>query len=1126
MFKGEGTATSPDPFHVFPQKSDRGDVSPARSQYSSCGESDLERYCSANSNIGTPSMCSSFSVFHECLDSDLGSLKSFALGETGSLENFSLEGTMDRRREEESRLSSSARFDSFKDHRLAASEGKIDDGPGMHVGCPEYGESSFFSEDDVAVNSDMSSPKIGNEPMLPRVVDFDTGSGESVYGKHGSENIVLWREHGKSEMLQSAGQNAFNQRTIDAGNVETEFENGARIMEASVESNPPEYFVSQQIESGFDDIDSKSNVQLDEEEAVSLSGEDEASTRYGHSDGEDSMYNCGSDDEDNFNLHLMEGRVDCQDDKMENENPLAMNSSTAFGSDDWDDFAQETWDSDLSSLLMRNFQVKEQEDFETERKIKISTSIGELEKREHGSVINLPSPKEKGTNESNEFLMSSSLVSADVPDSSELEYGNVKNIPEINNQLRSTDDSAECLETCTVSNIFEADQAPLMQEAPLQTGLNTTDSNCQYKRPEKVIDFEVIQSSENELVGNSTSEFGPLSNITATQGSLSTEALENKVELVEDATPNCFGSVLKNTNSQLESKDSIKSESQPESSKTDDIYLNQFYDEFVHEMEEILLDAEESSGHMLRQGNKMLQPHFYAPSRDGGSTASTSGTNDCYLPLQGSLRIDGIDVVGAKQKEGDVSLSERLVGVKEFTVYVVRVWSGKAQWDVERRYRDFFTLYRRLKSAYAQQGWNLPPPWSSVEKDSRKMFGSSSPAVIAQRSSLIQECLQSILQYRCSPSLPKALICFLSPQKEVPTSPVSNSSPFTFFAQDTKGEAAPTLGKTVALIVEILPHKSIKQLSETQQYSCAGCHRYFDDCQTRIGELVRTFGWGKPRLCEYTGQLFCTSCHTNETAVLPARVLHHWDFSQYPVSQLAKSYLDSINDQPMLCVSAVNPLLFTKVPALLHVMGVRKKIAAILPNVRCPFRRSINKCLGSRIYLLESNGFFALRDLIDLSKGAFAALPVMIETVLKKILEHITEQCLICCDMGCPCGARQACDDPSSLIFPFQEEEVNKCTSCDLVFHRHCFERLTNCVCGAHLNADADEIVKIASKASQKRGSNTENTSDLVESSQNSKSNAGFFAELFSRSGQKKTWGAKDGDTVILMGSFPPNTSL
>lgn len=76
--------------------------------------------------------------------------------------------------------------------------------------------------------------------------------------------------------------------------------------------------------------------------------------------------------------------------------------------------------------------------------------------------------------------------------------------------------------------------------------------------------------------------------------------------------------------------------------------------------------------------------------------------------------------------------------------------------------------------------------------------------------------------------------------------------------------------------------------------------------------------------------------------------------------------------QPMLCVSAVNPFLFSKVPTLLHVMGIRKKIGAMFPHLKCPFRRSIQRGLGSRRYLLENNEFFALRDLVDLSKGAFA----------------------------------------------------------------------------------------------------------------------------------------------------------
>lgn len=78
--------------------------------------------------------------------------------------------------------------------------------------------------------------------------------------------------------------------------------------------------------------------------------------------------------------------------------------------------------------------------------------------------------------------------------------------------------------------------------------------------------------------------------------------------------------------------------------------------------------------------------------------------------------------------------------------------------------------------------------------------------------------------------------------------------------------------------------------------------------------------------------------------------------------------------QPMLCVSAVNPFLFAKVPALLNIMSIRKKIAAMLPCVHCPFRNSIFRGLGVRRYLLDGNDFFALCDLVDFSKGAFAGI--------------------------------------------------------------------------------------------------------------------------------------------------------
>lgn len=327
--------------------------------------------------------------------------------------------------------------------------------------------------------------------------------------------------------------------------------------------------------------------------------------------------------------------------------------------------------------------------------------------------------------------------------------------------------------------------------------------------------------------------------------------------------------------------------------------LNDFYDEVVHEMEEILLESSDSPGARFTNRYKLSQSLPSLPLRDGGSTASISGINCSDPNNPENLKIDGVEVIGARQKRGDVSFSERLVGVKEYTVYKIRVWSGKKQWEVERRYRDFYSLYCQLKSSFADRGWSLPSPWSSVDNRSRKLFGSASPDIVAERSVLIQECLCSILDSKFSSTNPSPLIWFLSSQESNSSSPTSDTvlpqSPAISSASDT--QKLSYLGNSISLIVEIRPYKSTKQILELQHYTCAGCYKHFDDQKTLMKGFVQSFGWGKPRLCDYTSQMFCSSCHTNEMAVIPARVLHHWDFTRYPVSQLAKSYLDSIHDQ-------------------------------------------------------------------------------------------------------------------------------------------------------------------------------------------------------------------------------------
>lgn len=56
------------------------------------------------------------------------------------------------------------------------------------------------------------------------------------------------------------------------------------------------------------------------------------------------------------------------------------------------------------------------------------------------------------------------------------------------------------------------------------------------------------------------------------------------------------------------------------------------------------------------------------------------------------------------------------------------------------------------------------------------------------------------------------------------------------------------------------------------------------------------------RRCYYTGWFYCSDCHSGATAIIPATVLHAWEFSRQPVCNMAKEFLQSIHEQALLKV--------------------------------------------------------------------------------------------------------------------------------------------------------------------------------------------------------------------------------
>ena len=69
-------------------------------------------------------------------------------------------------------------------------------------------------------------------------------------------------------------------------------------------------------------------------------------------------------------------------------------------------------------------------------------------------------------------------------------------------------------------------------------------------------------------------------------------------------------------------------------------------------------------------------------------------------------------------------------------------------------------------------------------------------------------------------------------------------------------------------------HKVCPEVGLTaQQFRCVRCNRQLT--QTPPVEV---------RLCDYDGLYYCPECHSNDLAVIPARVMHNWDFVARPVS--------------------------------------------------------------------------------------------------------------------------------------------------------------------------------------------------------------------------------------------------
>ncbi|XP_055957619.1 differentially expressed in FDCP 8 homolog A [Patella vulgata] len=226
--------------------------------------------------------------------------------------------------------------------------------------------------------------------------------------------------------------------------------------------------------------------------------------------------------------------------------------------------------------------------------------------------------------------------------------------------------------------------------------------------------------------------------------------------------------------------------------------------------------------------------------------------------------------------------------------------------------------------------------------------------------------------------------------------------------------------------LSICPQKSLA----SQNYRCFECRQ---QVSYRTGSNV-------PRLCDYSGQSYCEYCHWNDTMVIPARVLHNWDFEPKKVSRASKQFLRLMYTRAVIRINDINPMLFNFVDELNEIKKLREELLIMKKYILiCPQAMELKllRELSSRQHFVESSDIYSMKDLMEVQSDALLS---EIAHVHSTWAQHIKTDCERCQGRGFVC---ELCKD-SDVLFPFDNIAV-VCSQCSNVLHRHCFAQEGKC---------------------------------------------------------------------------------
>ncbi|XP_030027722.1 pleckstrin homology domain-containing family M member 1 [Manduca sexta] len=229
-------------------------------------------------------------------------------------------------------------------------------------------------------------------------------------------------------------------------------------------------------------------------------------------------------------------------------------------------------------------------------------------------------------------------------------------------------------------------------------------------------------------------------------------------------------------------------------------------------------------------------------------------------------------------------------------------------------------------------------------------------------------------------------------------------------------------------MIQQLGTLSREQGLDYQNYQCKGC-------QDLLGSTI-----SKAKVCAYTGEYFCSNCMDPNVFIIPARVIHNWDFKRYPVSKKSALFLLEFQHHPWIDMKKLNPKIYCGVSDMAHLQELRVQLnflRAYIFTCREPVIEELQKRVWPREYLYEHLHLYTISDLAQIPNGS---LVLQLEKVVLFAKSHVLD-CWLCSQKGFIC---EVCRDPK-ILYPFETATTYRCDDCSSVFHAQCLNANIPC---------------------------------------------------------------------------------